>query len=167
MKKSIILLLLVLFVFGVSGCSKSSASGISVIMNVSTDEIESIDLYANGERSELSKDSEDFVKLLKLIQDNENKSGIIDGGIGIDMSEAQAEDYGEFSQKENARVYVVNFTTKQNVKYNDYTNDSDDITGVFVVPEKNYFGYIIQSPDTGNITYSTFMSEDGNMFVGF
>ena len=167
MKKNIISVLLVSFVFIFSGCSKSSDSSVSVIMNVPIDKVGSIDLYSGGQYSELSNDSRDYKKLLELLRDNESDAGLIDGGLGIDMADVQAEGYDSFSKKENIRVYIFNFSEKQHVKYNDYVYDSDNVTGVFVVPEKNYFGYIIQSADSGNISYATFMSDNKAMFAGF
>lgn len=163
MKRNISIAILIIFILSLVACGAKS-SGTETIMNVSTDKIASILMYSGGTVSEVAAYSQEFLSLTATISENEDKSSIIDGGLGIDMSGINAADYSEYSKKEAVNIYIISFTDMQQITYGEYDSKKANITGIFIIPEKGYFGTIIKNSDTGDISYATFMNLEEDIF---
>lgn len=163
MKRNISIAILIVFTLSLIACGAQSSTTDN-IMNIPTDKIASILLYSEGTSTEVAADSEEFLSLTATISENEEKSTIIDGGLGIDMAGINAADYSEYSKKEAVNIYIISFSDMQQITYGEYDSKKANITGIFIIPEKGYFGTIIKNSDTGDISYATFMNLEEDIF---
>ena len=157
------LVILMSYILLLTGCNTNSSEP-DKLMDVSMNTIDSIVLYSDGKSTELSSSSDEFLSLATIINENEDNVGIIDGGLGADMAGADVSEYSEYSAKENCKIYIITFTQAQQISYGEYNSSNANITGIFIVPEKQYFGTIIKDTESGNISYATFMNAENDIF---
>lgn len=172
MKRKIYLFVVLICTLIFIGCEKKSDTNesekdVATIMNVPINNISTIELYSKGECTTVSADSEEFLKLAKIIDDAENKEK---GGVdGADLTDSAfiiptGTTYGEYTKDEACRVYIVKFKEKQAVTYGDYSSKGPNEDAVFIIPEKNMFGIIINDEDGKPNSYETFMDVDEDIF---
>lgn len=155
MKK--IKLIILSLLFFLTGCASDKSDELT-IMNIPLTKVESIDLYSKGTASKVEADDTEFLSLIDIIKENENKAYVIDGGmLGVMIGENA--DYLSVSEKYEWNIYIVNFEEKQHVIYSDFDSKSDSVTAIFIVPEMRYFGAVIQTEE-GKLAYATLMNVD-------
>lgn len=156
-KKIFAISMIVCMLFLIVGCSKKTGSN-DTLMGVSTDKVKTIELYDGGEKKELSKDSEEFSKIVDIIGSIEDKAGIIDGGFTVELNLDYKNDYAEYSKDKNSKLYAIWFDDTVNVKYgtkHPYETTDSDVAGILVEPDENWFGCIFKESD-GEYDYVTF-----------
>lgn len=169
MKRYLYLIIFVLSIAIFSGCSlnnkKSDIDETKKIMHCDVKNISSIDVYSNGEKANITIDSDVFIKIMDIINENENKAKIIDGGMSMDMFEVGNGNYEKLSEKNSGDIYIINFSKCQNIKYSDYDSKGEKVSAIFVVPDENYFGTVIYDKDKQEIKgYATFMNLNMDLF---
>lgn len=164
-KKIFAISMIVCMLFLLVGCSKKTGSN-NTLMGVSTDKVKTIELYDGGEKKELSKDSEEFSKIVDIIGSIEDKAGIIDGGFSLEFRLEYKNDYALYSKDKNSKLYAIWFDDTVNVKYGTkfpYERTDSDVAGILVMPDKNWFGCIIKESD-GEYVYATFANLEEEPF---
>lgn len=154
------------------GCEKKSDTNesekdVATIMNVPINNISTIELYSKGKLTTISADSEEFLELAKIIDEAEDKGKDSVGGADLTDSSfiiPTGTTYAEYTKNEACRVYIVKFKEKQAVTYGDYSSKQPNEDGVFIIPEKNMFGIIINDEDGKPNSYETFMDVDRDIF---
>ncbi|MGN0370062.1 MAG: hypothetical protein ACI4EW_05905 [Butyrivibrio sp.] len=157
MKRFFAISMIVCMLFLMAGCSKKTGSN-DTLMGVSADKVKTIELYDSGEKKELSKDSEEFSKIVEIIGSIEDKAGIIDGGFSVELNLDYKSDYAEYSKDKNSKLYAIWFDDTVNVKYGTkhlYERTDSDVAGILIEPDKNWFGCILKDSD-GEYDYATF-----------
>lgn len=137
------------------------------IMNVSLEQIETIDLYEKGECRNISSDSKEFLDLISVIEENEYTGKDGKGNAAVTDSifiVPEGMTYAEYTEDEGCRIYIVRFKEKQSISYAGYSSKKANVDEIFIIPEKNMFGIIIVDQNDNSKYYETFMDVEKNIF---
>ncbi len=166
MKNRVIITVLLLVAILAVGCSnkQQDTTAEPEVCNITEalDNVLTVEVYSDGECTELLTTSDNYKELALIIQDNDSKAHIIDGGWSVEMNNSI--DYAKYSADENCKVYILNFSKPLCLKYSDYTASDEYVIGMFIVPDKKYIGVIYKMDSASPVGYATLANLEENVF---
>lgn len=163
-KGKIVLLTFTIIMLVTVACSNEKpSSDEEKIMNVSLQNVEKISLFSNGIESEVSKNSQQFLKLIERIEENEETVDLLDGGIMRTIKFPEEQTYADFSASIQADVFIIDLQKDIQVVYGDYDSAGKKVLSIFVLPQYGEFGCVIEG-ENGTVGYAILSNVEQNIF---
>lgn len=157
-----VLIIVLVLITGCSSVKNDEKEPKPISISDALDEVMTVEVYSEGKCSELLTTSEEFKQLESIIEKNESKLNLIDGGWTIDMKDSI--DYAKYSLDKECKTYIINFKEPLYLNYSNYASSGNTVIGMFLIPEQGYIGAIYKVDAESKIDYATLMNAEEDIF---